>query len=111
MSDRCYPSPHPFFPLHMLYQIEDAVCSATANHYNPWRWNAKTSPPPGRGTADLYELGDLSGKFGMLTGLASLETYVSDTTLPLFGSYAVAGRSVVIHRAADGSRWVPSAPS
>lgn len=54
----------------------------------------------------MYELGDLSGKFGMLTGLSSAENDVVDTTMPLFGPYSVVGRGLVIHLASDGSRWV-----
>jgi hypothetical protein len=54
----------------------------------------------------MYELGDLSGKFGMLSGLKNLENDVTDTTLPLFGPYSVLGRGLVIHLALDGSRWV-----
>lgn len=43
-------------------------CSGAAGHYNPWGWVPTESPPPGRGTGEMYELGDLSGKFGLLTG-------------------------------------------
>lgn len=94
-----YPVPIPRVP-------GELICSATANHYNPWGWVPAESPPPGRGTGEMYELGDLSGKFGMLTGLTTLENNVVDTTLPLFGPYSVQGRGLVIHLASDGSRWV-----
>lgn len=94
-----YPVPIPRVP-------GEKICSATANHYNPWGWVPADSPPPGRGTGEMYELGDLSGKFGMLTGLTTLENDVTDTTLPLFGPYSVQGRGLVIHLASDGSRWV-----
>ena len=85
---------------------KESVCSATAQHYNPWHWSSANSPPPGRGSGELYELGDLSGKFGMLTALSILENDVVDTTLPLFGAYSINGRAMVIHLAADGARWV-----
>lgn len=56
------------FPVPIANKPGELICSATANHYNPWGWTPADSPPPGRGSGELYELGDLSGKFGMLTG-------------------------------------------
>ena len=56
------------YPVPIARQPGEAVCSATANHYNPFGWDSTSSPPPGRGTGEMYELGDLSGKFGLLTG-------------------------------------------
>ena len=55
-------------PVPIAASLDDPICSATANQYNPWSWDPATSPPPGRGTGEMYELGDLSGKFGMLKG-------------------------------------------
>ena len=48
--------------------------------------------------------GDLSGKYGMLTNRSEVQRVSNDTNLQLFGPETVLGRSVVIHRAADGSR-------
>ena len=94
------------YPVPIPKTADEAICSATAKHYNPWGWDPSNSPPPGRGTGELYELGDLSGKFGMLTGLSILENDVVDTTLPLFGPFSINGRGLVIHLASGGSRWV-----
>ena len=96
------------YPVPIANKPGELICSATANHYNPWGWTPSDSPPPGRGTGELYELGDLSGKFGMLSGLVNAENDVVDTTMPLFGPYSVLGRGLVIHLASDGSRWVCS---
>lgn len=74
-------------------------------HYNPLAFNASTSPPPGTGTVDQYEIGDISGKFGTLAGLNSLNTSYMDPDMPLTGQYSIVGRSVVVHYT-NGSRWV-----
>ena len=43
--------------------------AAVGGHFNPFNVDIKQSPPPGTGTHDLYEVGDLSGKHGkLLTG-------------------------------------------
>jgi hypothetical protein len=52
--------------------------------------------------ATACEVGDLSGKFGLLTTSNAMATY-SDGNLPLFGAKSIVGRSIVIH-ASDGSR-------
>ncbi|KAK7930129.1 hypothetical protein WMY93_006524 [Mugilogobius chulae] len=72
-------------------------------HFNPLNWNSSSSPDPGTGTLDQYEVGDLSGKFGMLTGRDKLQDVFSDATLPLSGPYSIVGRSVVVHYT-NGSR-------
>lgn len=48
----------------------------------------------------------LNNKSIVLIGLASIDSDVVDTTLPLFGPYSISGRAVVIHLAKDMSRWV-----
>ncbi|KAG7223647.1 hypothetical protein INR49_015372 [Caranx melampygus] len=60
-------------------------------------------PPPGTGTVDQYEIGDISGKFGMLNDLNQLEALYMDPNLPLKGPYSIVGRSLVVHHA-NGSR-------
>ena len=50
------------------------------------------------GSHDAYELGDLSGKHGLLSGLASVTAAVTDHFLPLWGPNSVMSRSIVIHR-------------
>ncbi|KAJ0033194.1 hypothetical protein NQD34_000301 [Periophthalmus magnuspinnatus] len=72
-------------------------------HFNPLNWDIQNSPAPGVGTLDQYEVGDLSGKFGMLTGLNELQDVFSDANLPLTGPYSIVGRSVVVHYT-NGSR-------
>ena len=92
----------------MLLQTS-MVCDETGGHYNPFQVDFPKSPPAGRGTHDEYELGDLSGKHGPLKDVESIYAStggVWDTMLPLWGPRSVPGRSIVIHKAADKSRWV-----
>ncbi|XP_028256674.1 uncharacterized protein cusr isoform X2 [Parambassis ranga] len=72
-------------------------------HHNPLGWNVTNSPSPGTGTVDRYEIGDISGKFGMLNNTNSLEAVYMDPAMPLTGPYSIVGRSVVIHYT-NGSR-------
>lgn len=56
---------------------------------------------------DKYELGDLSGKFGNLQGISSLDKQIFDVQLALFGRHSILNRALVIHRNdASGSRWI-----
>ncbi|KAJ4431919.1 hypothetical protein ANN_20526 [Periplaneta americana] len=82
--------------------------SSLYGHWNPLNVNPSLSPPPGNGTTDQYEMGDLSGKFGLLNGLVSLDAVYNDTKLPLFGTHAILGRSVVIHKKEKNMRWTCS---
>ena len=79
--------------------------SSLYDHWNPYNVSTSLSPPPAVGTPDQYEMGDLSGKFGVLDGLVSLDAAFNDTRLPLFGTSAVLGRSVVIHKKDNNVRW------
>lgn len=72
-------------------------------HFNPFAFNVSASPAPGAGTVDEYETGDISGKFGMLTGHNQLQTLYMDSNLPLMGTNSIVGRSIVIHYT-NGSR-------
>lgn len=72
-------------------------------HFNPLAINVSNSPPPGAGTVDQYEIGDISGKFGMLNDLNQLEALYMDPNMPLTGPYGIVGRSLVVHHA-NGSR-------
>lgn len=72
-------------------------------HFNPMAWNPSNSPEQGTGTTDQYEIGDISGKFGLLDGLNRSEAEFVDPDLPLTGPYSIVGRSLVIHYT-NGSR-------
>ncbi|XP_070540963.1 LOW QUALITY PROTEIN: uncharacterized protein [Ptychodera flava] len=94
------------FPLPPRTTESDDLCSgfSVSGHWNPYGIDQDSSPTPGTGTMDKYEIGDLSGKFGPLSGDDFSETY-SDYNLPIFGKHSIAGRSIVIHKP-DGSRWI-----
>ncbi|GFO44805.1 superoxide dismutase [Cu-Zn], partial [Plakobranchus ocellatus] len=62
-------------------------------------------PSAATSTYDMYEVGDLSGKYGLLDGLQIKNETYTDRNLPLFGQNSIIGRSIVIHRI-DGSRLV-----
>ncbi|XP_022827312.1 uncharacterized protein LOC111357026 isoform X1 [Spodoptera litura] len=74
--------------------------------FNPFHINKTLSPPPTKGTADQYELGDLGAKYGMVES-QSLTTFFNETQLSLFGPYSVLGRSVVLHKKKH-RRWACS---
>ena len=78
----------------------------TYGHYNPLNVTPSESPPPDQGTDDLYELGDMSGKYGTLEGKSWHREYYNDTNLPLWGSTSIMGRSVVIHKKEKNERFV-----
>ena len=73
--------------------------------YNPYNNNQASSPAPGLGTHDQFELGDLSGKHGLLTEVDTLEATVTDYNLPIFGTQSIVGRSIVIKKV-DGTPWI-----
>lgn len=81
------------------------VCQQTLGRYNPYKTDFEGSPVPGIGTHDQYQLGDLSGKHGLLADVDTLEATVTDYNLPLFGSQSIVGRSVVIKKQ-DGNPWI-----
>lgn len=80
-------------------------CSDTNihGHFNPMDWNISGSPDPGVGTLDQYEIGDISGKFGLLTGRNEYQAIFLDANLPLTGPYSILKRSLVVHYS-NGSR-------
>lgn len=75
-------------------------CESTSlyDHWNPLSVNVSSKPFPAEGTADQYEMGDLSGKFGTLENRKRHMTTFNDTLLPLFGLTSILGRSIVIHK-------------
>ncbi|KAJ8317087.1 hypothetical protein KUTeg_004991 [Tegillarca granosa] len=91
------------------YQMtkDESMCSSAhvSGHFNPFG----ISPPwlaPGVGTNDQYEIGDLSNKHGALDKLTKLDEVYHDWNLPLFERHSIIGRSLVIHKAGTGARWV-----
>jgi len=78
----------------------------TGGHWNP-RGIVYNEENP-QITSDNYEIGDLSGKFGSLSGRDSISQMYTDPNIPLSGMDGIIGRSVVIHYTSNGSRWVCS---
>ncbi len=78
-------------------------CSQTSvgGHFNP-RGVVGTCNSSNPSTC---EVGDLSGKHGDFSLLATVATSYSDSTIVLSGVETIVGRSIVIHKS-DGSRWV-----
>lgn len=71
--------------------------SSLYGHWNPRKVDPKLSPPPGNGTSDQYELGDLSGKFGTLDSTEEYIKAYNDTNLPLYGYETVLGNNTKEH--------------
>ncbi|XP_033102965.1 uncharacterized protein LOC117105796 isoform X1 [Anneissia japonica] len=97
------------FPVPQRFSAEDQICSdaSVSGHFNPYDVPKNANyPAPANTTQDRYEVGDLSGKYGLLTGYNNLMTTYMDWNLPLYGRNSIIGRSVVIHFSSDGSRWV-----
>ncbi|XP_067115969.1 uncharacterized protein cusr [Osmerus mordax] len=88
-----------------MHSISALPCSdaSVMGHFNPFSVDISASPTPGTGTVDQYEIGDVSGKFGLLTGLDQLQRQYMDGNLPVTGPNSIVGRSLVIHYA-NGSR-------
>nr|XP_046263940.1 uncharacterized protein cusr [Scatophagus argus] len=83
--------------------VEPCSNANILGHFNPLAWNTSNSPMPGTGTVDQYEIGDISGKFGMLNNLNQLQAVYMDPNMPLTGPYSIVGRSLVVHYS-NGSR-------
>ncbi len=83
--------------------VEPCSNANILGHFNPLAWNISNSPAPGAGTVDQYEVGDISGKFGMLNGLDQSQAVYMDPNMPLTGPYSIVGRSLVVHYS-NGSR-------
>ena len=69
--------------------------------YNPLNVSVNVR---GSGTSDQYPVGDLSSKFGKLTGFDEIHATLNDTNLPLYGATSVVGRSFVLNRDSDNER-------
>eukprot|EP00118_Oscarella_pearsei_P002760 m.11490 g.11490 ORF g.11490 m.11490 type:complete len:745 (+) comp23428_c0_seq1:1429-3663(+) len=94
-----------------VYPVQNGDCMTTGGHMNPF--GIKGTPQ--NGSADMYEVGDLSGIFGKFSGKNHVVFQKFSSNLKLTGRFGVLGRSIVIHSDKDGSRWqcaniVPMAP-
>lgn len=92
------------FPVPWRLTEDEKVCSETNDHFNPFNIDRKLGPSPGNGTYDKYEVGDLSGKYGLLSGTTFFGEYI-DPYITLYGRMSIIGRSVVVHKN-DSSRWI-----
>ncbi|CAB4012783.1 Superoxide dismutase [Cu-Zn] 1 [Paramuricea clavata] len=103
------------YHVHVYRVLDDAMqrrqnahgmCSNShvAGHWKPY---GTTSASPGTGTVDKYEVGDLSGKYGIIGAKDTLSLVQKDYNLPLFGGNSILFRSMVLHYN-NGSRWVCS---
>ena len=72
---------------------------------NPLRVNTSLDVSNGGGTPDQFPIGDLSSKFGQLTGFTQVNAIFNDSNLPLYGATSIIGRSFVLNRATDNERW------
>lgn len=92
------------FPVPPKLKPDDDVCSTVSDHYNPLNVDLQLSPAPGNGTFDKYQIGDLSGKYGLLHGDRFVGEYI-DPYMTLYGQLSIVGRSIVVHKE-DSSRWI-----
>lgn len=83
-------------------------CSSDSlyEYYNPTNLDGSVGPLPGASTNDQYEVGDLSGKLGLLDSKTTYQVDFSDEYLPLHGAISVVGRAVVINKKEKSARWV-----
>ncbi|CAG2196972.1 unnamed protein product [Mytilus edulis] len=95
------------WPVPEKWETEQKVCDANSvsGHFNPFGIDTSSDPAATVGTDDQYEVGDLSSKYGLLSGLTDKMENYTDYNLPLFGTNSVIGRSIVVHYG-NGSRWV-----
>lgn len=75
-------------------------------HFNPLAVDMSVGPLPGASTTDQYEVGDLSGKFGLLDYKTTHKSDFVDNNLPLHGVHSLIGRSIVVHKMERNARWV-----
>ena len=102
--------PSETFPWHVhnypFTTQERNPCSAASvgGHFDPFMASSRPNYSTSCSIKDpsLCEVGDLSGKFGLLPTTLG---FLVDSYLPLYGVHSIVGRSVVIHRN-DNTRWV-----
>ncbi|XP_052772106.1 uncharacterized protein LOC128211398 isoform X2 [Mya arenaria] len=99
------------WPVPLQTVAGEGLCDASdvSGHFNPFDVHTGSGyPKPATTTTDMYEVGDFSGKFGVLNDMATYVKNFTDPNLQLFGKNTIIGRSLVIHAAGDGSRWICS---
>lgn len=98
------------WPVPQKVELNEPMCDNdhVEGHFNPFSVNTGAGYPSAASTTpEKYEVGDLSGKFGMLNNMADYKKNMTDPNLQLFGKNTIIGRSMVIHKNdASGSRWV-----
>lgn len=96
------------FPRRQRILAKEDLCTAqlVGNIYNPLE-TKQSAVNSSTATQDELPIGDLSAKYGNLTGKDMLEEEYFDSNLPLFGPLSVVGRSVMIYKS-NGSRWMCS---
>lgn len=93
-----------FIQVPVQEQLEFPCESSTLyGHFNPLGINSQFSPK--LGTPDQFEAGDLSGKFGPWDNKTSVLASYNDSSLTLFGTQSILGRSVVINKRVKNSRY------
>ena len=82
-------------------------CSSDSvySYFNPLELDSSVGVLPGAGSKDQYESGDLSGKYGPLTGKTHEKKDVLDTSLTLHGLNSIIGRSVVVNKLERNFQW------
>ncbi|XP_068176652.1 uncharacterized protein cusr [Antennarius striatus] len=98
------------FPILSISSSQSSLCSNdnVGGHWNPFGLdiNDPTYPSGPGSTHDNYEVGDISTKHMSLAGQNEVSMTFKDFNLPLFGNHSIVGRSIVIHRSTDGSRYL-----
>lgn len=97
------------FHVHVSALSGDLSCSTADGHYDPLGVLQPTKPSwYGTQGPFSFEVGDLSGKYGLMTELSPFALIPFETTdgnLPLFGIYSILGRSIVMHDAVTADRY------
>jgi len=93
------------YQIHMtpVLEILEFPCEESTLYgvFNPY----ETQEVKITGTPDQYRVGDISGKFGKLTGQISFQKIgYNDTNLMIFGQKSILGRSMVLHSAYQTKR-------
>lgn len=97
------------YHLHEIWVPRDRLfpCSfdSVNAYFNPLELDNSVGVLPGAGSKDQYEVGDLSGKYGPLTGKTHEKKDILDTSLTLHGLNSIVGRSLVINKQERNFQW------